>query len=43
MEGLDEAVKNSLLEKQRKLEEQLATERSKFQNVRRGTYACMCV
>lgn len=33
MEGLDEAVKKSLLDKQRKLEEQLEAERAKFQSV----------
>ena len=33
MEGLDEAVKNSMLEKQRKLEELLEAERAKFKEV----------
>ena len=33
MEGLDEAVKKNLLDKQRKLEEQLEAERAKFQSV----------
>ena len=33
MEGLDEAVRNSLLEKQRQLEQELAAERAKFMQV----------